>query len=211
MSSEDQKLWQHVTGEIQPISSNRYTPFEDELKSTTAVPKKVAGAKKAGEKEVQKLLKKRLGSGGKASTALYRGLEEALEGHSARKTVDGIDRNTSERLRRGRMEIEGRIDLHGHTRKEAHSRLKFFLHSSHRQGKRCVLVITGKGSSLRQTDDADYMGGNRKGVLRQEFPRWLKEPDLARYILDVRPAQPRHGGGGAFYVLLRRNRQSGSS
>lgn len=105
-----------------------------------------------------------------------------------------LDRRTAERFRRGRMDLDGRIDLHGMTQAQAHGALAAFVHRAWTQGRRCLLVITGKGG---------YSGG---GVLRQAAPRWLAEPVLARMILGVEPAQPKDGGDGAFYVLIRRRR-----
>ncbi len=110
----------------------------------------------------------------------------------------GLDKRTAQRLRRGQIRIEGRIDLHGMTRPEAYRNLSDFLKSSAAAGRRCVLVITGKG--MRE--------GAGSGVLRSEFPGWLNEAALRPLILSFSPAQPRDGGGGAFYVYLRRSRAS---
>jgi len=107
-------------------------------------------------------------------------------------SASGLDKRTSLRLRRGQMRIEGRLDLHGMTQVEAHGNLSDFLLFSAAAGRRCVLVITGKG--LR--DGA--------GVLRSEFPRWLNEASLRPMILGFATAQPKDGGGGAFYVYLRK-------
>ncbi len=102
----------------------------------------------------------------------------------------GIDRSTDEKLRRGKMAIQGRLDLHGLTRDEAHLRLQEFLAVSYRKGRRCLLVITGKGA----------------GILRGEVQRWLGETPLSGIVLRFYAAQREHGGDGAFYVLLRRDR-----
>lgn len=110
----------------------------------------------------------------------------------------GLDRRTDERLRRGQLVIDGRIDLHGLTQSAAHDALARYLDDSQRVGRRCVLVITGKG--------AVSQGG---GVLRNATPRWLAEPGLRRLIVAIHRAQPRHGGDGALYVLLKRRRTSG--
>ena len=110
----------------------------------------------------------------------------------------GLDKRTAQRLRRGQIRIEGRIDLHGMTRVEAYRNLSDFLKSSAAGGRRCVLVITGKGLSQ----------GAGSGILRAEFPGWLNEPALRPLILSFAPAQPRDGGGGAFYIYLRRDRAS---
>ncbi len=102
----------------------------------------------------------------------------------------GIDKRTEGRLRKGRLPIEGRLDLHGYDRESAHSALRGFIAASHSAGKRCVLIVTGKG----------------KGILQSETPRWLAEPGLASKIVSVRTAQPKDGGSGALYVLLKRQR-----
>ena len=112
--------------------------------------------------------------------------------------VPGLDGRTAERLRRGQLPIEATLDLHHHTQAEAHARLHRFLASATAAGKRCVLVITGKGS--RPAADRTH----ETGVLKRALPRWL-EAESAR-VLACHPAQAKHGGGGAFYVLLRRQR-----
>lgn len=107
----------------------------------------------------------------------------------------GIDRANAERLRRGLHRIEARLDLHGMTQAEAHRTLSAFIAASRDAGRRCVLVITGRG-----------LGQSGPGVLKSSLPRWLEEPELRRQILAIAPAQPHHGGPGATYLLLRRHR-----
>jgi len=108
-------------------------------------------------------------------------------------STPGLDKRTAERLRRGQIAIEARIDLHGHKQAEAHRALTAFIIGAAEAGRRCVLVITGKGA-----------GG--AGVIRAAVPAWLNAPELRPKILAFRPAQPRDGGTGALYVLLKRKR-----
>ncbi len=108
----------------------------------------------------------------------------------------GLDRKTQTNLRRGKVEIEGRIDLHGLTRAEAHRALIAFVTASHDQGKRAVLVITGKG--LKETGEV--------GVLRRAVPGWLNAPPLKPLVRAFDYAARQHGGEGAIYVLLKRRR-----
>ncbi|WP_025897388.1 Smr/MutS family protein [Sneathiella glossodoripedis] len=206
LSSDDRHLWQHVSSTVKPIHVNRYTSFSELIAEGEKKPQIQAPYAQAKGRKRKGVRLDRPDAFSVKSTTPPSALHQALEDISKRSPVAGLDRNSSERLRRGKMPIEGRVDLHGYTRKEAHSRLKSFIHSAYRSGKRCVLVITGKGSSIRQTDDAPYMGGGRKGVLREEVPRWLREPELNRLVIDFKPAQPHHGGAGALYVLLRRAR-----
>jgi DNA-nicking Smr family endonuclease len=45
-------------------------------------------------------------------------------------------------------------------------------------------------------------------VLKSAVPRWLEEAELRQQILAIAPAQPRDGGAGALYLLLRRRRET---
>ena len=107
----------------------------------------------------------------------------------------GLDRRSADRLRKGQMEIEARLDLHGLRQGEAQDRLTRFLTTGYHSGRRCVLVITGKGSR-----------NGEAGVLRRLVPFWLQMHPLAPMILSYSPAKPKDGGDGAFYILLRRKR-----
>jgi DNA-nicking Smr family endonuclease len=107
----------------------------------------------------------------------------------------GIDRANAERLKRGLHKIEARLDLHGMTQPEAHLELAAFIRASRDAGRRCVLVITGRG-----------LGPSGPGVIKSSVPRWLEDSELRRHVLAIAPAQPRHGGAGAIYLLLRRLR-----
>lgn len=89
-------------------------------------------------------------------------------------------------LRRGRHEPEARLDLHGHSHDSAYAATVRFLSRAQAEGKRLVLIITGKG-----------------GVLRARLPFWLGQREFEPLIAGLREAHIRHGGSGAFYVLLR--------
>ncbi len=117
----------------------------------------------------------------------------------------GIDKRTAQRLKRGQMKIEARLDLHGMTRDQAHAALRRFIADGIERGRRCVLVIPGKGSP-RESDDPSFMPDRDAGILRSLVPKWLATPDLARHIVSWQPATPKHGGEGALYVLLKRTR-----
>lgn len=101
-----------------------------------------------------------------------------------------MDRRTAERLRRGQLPIDMRLDLHGMTREPAHHALSATLAAASSAGRRVVLVITGKG----------------QGVLQSAVPRWLNEGDNRQRVLAFCHAQPKDGGSGALYVLLKRKR-----
>jgi len=113
-----------------------------------------------------------------------------------------MDQKAFTKLKRGKMKPEGRIDLHGMTLDRAHPALTRFILSAHKSGKRLVLVITGKG---KMRDDGGPIPV-RHGVLRHQVPQWLQMAPLSSAVLQVSQAHISHGGGGAYYVYLRRQR-----
>lgn len=106
------------------------------------------------------------------------------------------------RMTKGKLKPEGRLDLHGMTMDQAHPELVAFILGAQAVGKRLVLVITGKGKMR----DEGYAIPVRHGILRHQVPQWLALAPLAQAILQVTPAHLKHGGQGAYYVYLRRNR-----
>ena len=107
--------------------------------------------------------------------------------------MHSMDRPTLDRLSKGRLPIEGRVDLHGMTQSEAHSLLLSFLQRAHASGVRYVLVITGKGFSS---------GGD--GVLKRQVPAWLSTPPFRALVSSHDLAARNHGGEGALYIRLRK-------
>jgi DNA-nicking Smr family endonuclease len=114
-----------------------------------------------------------------------------------------MDSKAFDRLTRGKLAPEARIDLHGMTLAEAHPELIRFILNSHSEGLRLVLVITGKGRPALGQGPIPQ----RHGILRQQVPQWLRLPPLGPTILQVSEAHLKHGGAGALYVYLRRDRQ----
>lgn len=186
LSPEDQRLWQHIAAEIKPLSGR------DRLRAHAAelLPEETDGAPPAPPR------KRRLGADKEARSIQApvppRPSPPAPLSHGSR---DGLDRRKAERLRRGKLPIEASLDLHGLRQADAHRRLETFLADCQAAGKRCVLVVTGKG--LHRED---------AGVLRAAVPRWLNEPPTRGRVLSFDYAQPKHGGTGALYILLRRKR-----
>ena len=106
-----------------------------------------------------------------------------------------LARRERQKLARGSMAIDARLDLHGMTQAEAHAALAHFLRRAQRKGARFVLIITGKGA-----------GAGERGVLRRQVPLWLGLPDLRDAVVGFEEAHMAHGGEGALYVRLRRTR-----
>jgi DNA-nicking Smr family endonuclease len=114
-----------------------------------------------------------------------------------------FDRDVDRALAKGKRTPEAKLDLHGMTLVAAERAVTKFIAESVEQNRRVVLIVTGKGLRL---EGGRVFGGR----IRAEFLGWLDRPENRARVAGVRPAHPRHGGSGAFYVLLRR-RSSPSS
>ena len=114
-----------------------------------------------------------------------------------------IDRHERRRIIRGTKTIDGRIDLHGMRQAEAHGALRGFLHRAQAHGYSMVLIITGKGAPGEGLPGF----GDERGILRRVVPQWLRLPDLRPLVVGFEEAHQGHGGGGALYVRLRRQRR----
>ena len=123
-------------------------------------------------------------------------------GQQMRTAPVQMDQKAHQRLKRGKLKPEARIDLHGMTLAQAHPALTGFILRSAGAGHRLVLVITGKGKNR----DDDNPIPTRFGVLRHQVPQWLSMAPLGGLVLQVTESHIRHGGQGAYYVYLRRAR-----
>jgi len=118
-----------------------------------------------------------------------------------------LGRRLKQRVARGREPIDGRLDLHGKTQSEAHAALLRFLRRSQRDGAKLVLIVTGKGTRRETANRSDH-GEAERGVLRRQVPLWLALPEFRPFVVAFEDAHVFHGGEGALYVRLRRNRQT---
>lgn len=106
---------------------------------------------------------------------------------------DGITPATLKKLRKGQYPVDNSIDLHGMTVDAARNYLMEFLSECEADGSRNVIIVHGKG----------YSSPDKKPVIKPMVNRWLR---AAPNVLAFCSAQPRDGGSGAVYVLLKRNR-----
>lgn len=112
-----------------------------------------------------------------------------------------IEPRLRQKLGRGRVPIDGTLDLHGMRQEEAHTALSRYLNARVARGDRTVLVITGKGLKKVNGDPTTIV---ERGVLRTMLPIWLSSPELAPLVAGWDQAAQGHGGEGAWYVRLRR-------
>ena len=168
---EDEELWRRIRETVKPLLRRQPSPVVGPIRLP---PRPAAGAARPVAR-------------GPAPRPVGPPARPAPELKSG-QAVD-IDRSTHDKLKRGQLPIDAKLDLHGMDRETAHRALNGFLERAHAQGRRCCLVVTGKS-----------------GVLKSDTPRWLNEPFNRGRIVAVATAQPRHGGSGALYVLLKRQR-----
>lgn len=169
LTEEDRILWSRVARSAVPLRGRSY-PEEPET-----VPEQTGLAEQVED-------------------YLVAAMESSAPQAAPRKkelVVRRLDQPARDKLAKGRLEITGRIDLHGLTQDEAYDLLLAFLHRAHASGQRYVLVITGKGST----------GG---GVLRRSVPQWFSTPPFRSVVGSFEDAARHHGGHGALYVRLRK-------
>jgi DNA-nicking Smr family endonuclease len=112
-----------------------------------------------------------------------------------------IEPRLRQKLGRGRIPIDGTLDLHGMRQDEAFGALSRYLRARAGRGDRTILVITGKGLKKMNGDPTTIV---ERGVLRTMLPIWLASPDLGPLVAGWNQAAQGHGGEGAWYVRLRR-------
>lgn len=116
-----------------------------------------------------------------------------------------MDAKAYRKMLQGKIYPEATIDLHGLTLNEAQPALSSFIMGAYSKKARLLLVITGKG---KQKPDYEAPIPQRIGILRYQVPIWLRKNPLASMVLQVKEASPKHGGSGAYYVYLRRPRDT---
>ncbi|BCW87055.1 Endonuclease MutS2 [Alphaproteobacteria bacterium SO-S41] len=178
LTPEEKELWDHVAAGVKPRRRRVSTPV---------VPPAPAAQPNAAKPAKRRTVVLKPAAKPEPATAL-RPAPDPFD-------LTGLDGKRATRLRKGELEIEGRIDLHGLTLDPAHAALNDFIAAARGSNKRVVLVITGKGEG-------------EGGALKRLVPMWLREAPLASWIAALSPAHARHGGAGAIYVYLRRRRSA---
>jgi len=178
--SKDQEIWEQVTASIKPLrSSLKNRVLKKEIWPTS--------------QSTHVKVIKHTNSVPMRSDELLRPppLPELRHG-----TSTGLDRRNAKKLRKGQHTIEAQLDLHGMTQECAHVAVNNFIEVSYLSGKRCILIITGKGLKIE----------GAVGVLRLRVPHWLNEKPNRSRVLAFSYAIPKDGGEGALYVMLKRKR-----
>jgi len=185
---DERELWQRVAEQSVPMHPERAQP----MKQAVERPNKTPPKHRVQNFSIGQTARK---------TVPQHNLAPHISDHLMNSPVQ-MDRKAYGKMKRGKLGVEAKIDLHGMTLAQAHPTLNGFIQRTHAQGKRLVLVVTGKGKAGTGTGPIP----ERRGVLRHQVPHWLLSPPLGALVIQVTPAHLKHGGEGAYYVYLRRNR-----
>ena len=109
-------------------------------------------------------------------------------------------------LKKGRIKIDRRLDLHGYTLLDAYEKFKDEVIKLYNKNKRCMLVITGKGVHLKRKVNTEENPKLFHGKIKKTIIDWIKEDQFKKYILTYQDAGFDHGGDGALFVYLRRKK-----
>jgi DNA-nicking Smr family endonuclease len=115
--------------------------------------------------------------------------DEYIEG-----LAPGIDKRLLKKLRVGDYAVQAHLDLHGFTSDEARPEVEKFLLRARTDGRRCVLIIHGRGHNSKEGIP----------VLKERLKVWLTRGRISGGVLAFCTARPTDGGAGAAYVLLRK-------
>ena len=109
-------------------------------------------------------------------------------------------------LKRGKINIDRRIDLHGYGLVEAHEKFISEVKKNYNKNKRCLLIITGKGVHKKNQNEQDTNPKLFYGKIKNSIINWINEDNLKKYILTYQDAGFEHGGDGALFVYLRKKK-----
>jgi len=179
LAPEEAALWAKVVASVTPYRPEEPLPFRGEIG--------------AGEVEPEPEPSKPLPVAKRTTQTS----DPSPRAEGLKNTLDGTwDR----RLSRGMVAPESIIDLHGHNLDSAYQRLDLGLEHAIARGDRMLLLITGRPPR------AESERPHARGAIRAAVNDWLAASRHAGRIAAVRPAHPSHGGAGALYIVLRRER-----
>ncbi|MCA3693407.1 Smr/MutS family protein [Aquidulcibacter sp.] len=187
---EEAKLWHRIARTVRPYGHKKpKTESEDLSQSSPPAPQVI----QRPAPELPHLVLKR------AKAARHMPVSPAPKPENKPATLVS-DASGHKKVRRGKLDIDGTIDLHGYRQMDAQTALAGFLVRMRSGGARCVLVVTGKGRAIEIGED--YLTP-QPGVIRRRLPEWLSGQGIREHVSGYASAHPRHGGSGAYYVLLK--------
>lgn len=194
LKPEEAKLWHLIGRTTKPVEGLRHHKLEELRKLIEETKEKNIEAEKIEDE--------------KASHKMAIIKPPKAQIHIKHKIVQKVfvpvaDISNEKRVRRGQLEIDAKIDLHGLTQIAAEEKVIHFIMESYAYNYRNLLIITGKGNPLRQHHEEFNLFESPRGILRIRLREWLNRPDIRKYISGISEANQKHGGYGAFYVKLK--------
>lgn len=194
LSTEEKALWQKVARSVRPLSAKRFRKLHEQSADEQPSVTKAASDKLPAKQS------------SRSGLATSRPLSPARV--PAKPRLIPVDRSGEKKLRKGGINIDARIDLHGMYQTQALATLTRFLVEAAARGHKTVLVITGKGIQLEKGGHAlaPWERRDAPGVIKRKLPEWLGYPQLSQLVSGYAPSHAKHGGEGAYYVTLRRKK-----
>ncbi len=202
LTPEDDQLWRRVTASVSPLRRHdRARPSSPHGAPMDASPHAPAAPSASPSKKSPQKAGHKDAHTAAAKVSVRRSSERGATPDRTPQAV--MDR----RIRRGRVDVGARIDLHGYSQEQARDALHHFLGAARGRGVRCVLVITGKGfedDRAQRDQPFDMFARPEPGILRRQLPVWLEQAGFRDLVSGYASAHVRHGGAGAWYVFLRK-------
>ena len=109
-------------------------------------------------------------------------------------------------IKKKSFHIDKKIDFHGKSLLESEEQFYNTIIESYNKGQRCLLFVTGKGLFKSKNSEESENPKLYYGIIRSAFVEWVRLKKFSKYILSFEQASIEHGGDGAFYVYLRKNK-----
>ena len=109
-------------------------------------------------------------------------------------------------IKKGSFHIDKKIDFHGKSLLKSEEQFNNTIIESYNSGQRCLLFVTGKGLFKSKNHEEGYKPKLYHGIIRASFIEWVRSKKFSKHILSFEQASIEHGGDGAFYVYLRKNK-----
>ena len=194
ISSNDLKLWYQIVDKVEPIKKRDNPDIKNQEQSGIDAARIISR-----DVNQKKIIKKKI-SKDKAAIKLAPSKVPIKKDELLKFT--GIHRRLEQKMSRGQIDIDSTLDLHGMTQEEAKHAIINFIKVANKNNLKIILIITGKGISIENTNTRNKNRYER-GVLNKNLPAWLQMPEIRDYVNGYRYANQKHGGEGAYYILLK--------
>ncbi|MDA9931375.1 Smr/MutS family protein [Candidatus Pelagibacter sp.] len=99
------------------------------------------------------------------------------------------------------------IDLHGYNLEEANNSIENFIVASYQENINKLIVVTGKG--IHSQNEKDPYVSKDLSILKYSVPEFISNnKNLMKIIYEIKDAKIEDGGGGAFYIFLKKNKST---